>query len=758
MNKRKRIGTILLEGGYITAAQLKDALTDQVDSCKVLGEILVEKGIVSERQVTEALGLQLALPVVEIGRYLVESAPKAAQFLPRGLMEHQRIFPLELQDSGTLLVAIADPLDLAAEEELRSATHLKIKFALTTEREIYSALAMTVGKSVDPVTSSMKRPAEHAVVPDSRKTEIFPPFDVPTLIDDEEKQHDDPSFPREDEPLFNFLEGKKSTPQLGDVLVQNGVIDEEKLSEALQQQSLTGKRLGEILVAEGLITEIKLAEALAAQLKLPLFRLTRYHPMPDAVKLIPRHVAERLRLIPLSIVDDDFLLVAMADPLDLLAQDEVRMITGRELKLGVTTSAEIRDNLDRLYNLQNSIEDAIVEIKDAVSPVDYFAEAKANDAPVIQMVSNVLNQAVREEASDIHIEPCKHNTRVRYRVDGVLYTAFEYPSALHPSVSARVKIMAGMDISERRKPQDGRILIKTAGRSVDLRVSSSPTTRGEKMVLRILDQENSAVGLDRLGLEPDDRVKIQRLCGIPWGILLATGPTGSGKSTTLYSILEKINQPGINIVTIEDPVEYSMDGVTQIHVNEKAGVTFESALRFILRQDPDKIMVGEIRDLSTAQISIRAALTGHFVLSTLHTNDAPTALTRLVEMGVPPFLVAASLSGVIAQRLVRKLCPFCKQEYELDPYTCDALDVPRGSHAWKAKGCNECRQGYKGRRGIYEIMVVDDDLKKMILEEAGNPQLYAAAVERGMKTLRQSGINNALAGLTSMEEVFATTL
>jgi type IV pilus assembly protein PilB len=540
--------------------------------------------------------------------------------------------------------------------------------------------------------------------------------------------------------------------------VQSGVIREDQLTAALLKQSHTGKRLGEILVAEGFMTEIKLAEALSTQLELPLYTLTRYRPMPEAVKEIPRRVAERLRLIPLSFVDGDVLLVVMADPLDLLAQDEVRMITGRELKLGVTTPTEIRNNLDRLYNLQTNLEDAIVEIKDTASPVDHFAEAKANEAPVIQLVSNVLNQAVREEASDIHIEPCRYSARIRYRVDGVLYAAFEYPLTLHPAVSARVKIMAGMDIAERRKPQDGRILIQTAGRSIDLRVNSVPSTRGEKVVLRILDQDNSAVGLERLGLEPDDMLKIQHFCSIPWGILLATGPTGSGKSTTLYSILEKINQPGINIVTIEDPVEYTLDGVTQIHVNEKAGVSFESALRAILRQDPDKVMVGEIRDLKTAQISIRAALTGHFVLSTLHTNDAPSAATRMVEMGVPPFLVAASLSGVIAQRLVRKLCPFCKQEYELDPGTCDALNMPRGSHAWKAIGCNECRQGYKGRMGIYEIMVLDDDLRKMILEGAGNFQLHAAAVERGMKTLRQSGVNSALAGLTSMEEVFATTL
>jgi type IV pilus assembly protein PilB len=561
-------------------------------------------------------------------------------------------------------------------------------------------------------------------------------------------------------PNRNILSMMKSQPKLGDILVQAGVISESQLMETLKKQKLTGKRLGEILISDGVISEIKLAESLSTQLKLPMFTLTRYRPMPEAIKSVPRHVSERLQLIPLSIVEGDLLLVAMANPLDLLAQDEVRMLTGRDLKIGITTASEIQSNLERLYNLQGNLEDAIVEIYgDNELPIDDgVSEAKADDAPVIQLVGNVLDQAVREGASDIHVEPYEKSARIRYRVDGALYTAFDYPVALHAAVSARMKIMAGMDIAERRKPQDGRILIKVSGRRVDLRVSSLPTLHGEKMVLRILDQENATVGLERLGLEADDMEKIDIFCGTPWGIMLVTGPTGSGKSTTLYSILEKINQPDVNLVTVEDPVEYTVAGINQVHVNEKAGMSFEAALRSILRQDPDKVMVGEIRDQKTAQIAIRAALTGHFVLSTLHTNDAPSAATRMIDMGVAPFLVSASLSGVIAQRLVKKLCPFCKEEYEMDPNMCDALHVPHGSHAWKSRGCNECRQGYKGRKGIYEIMLVDDDMRKMILEGASNITLRSEAIRRGMKTLRQSGINTAMAGLTSIEEVFASTL
>ncbi|GHS98445.1 type II secretion system protein E [Synergistales bacterium] len=557
----------------------------------------------------------------------------------------------------------------------------------------------------------------------------------------------------------SFSELMKTQPKLGDVLVQAKAITQEQLEQALQKQKGTGNRLGDIMIYEGIISENRLADALSVQLRIPLFTLTRYRPMQEAIRSVPRSVSERLQLIPLSITDDGVLMIAMSNPLDLLAQDEIRMLTGREIKIGVTTSTEIKNNLDRLYDLQSNLEEAVVEVMgDIEIPQEAFGEANPDDAPVIQLVSNVLEQAVRENASDVHVEPYEKMARVRYRVDGALYTAFDYPVALHPAVSARLKIMSNIDITEKRKPQDGRILIKVAGRRIDLRVSSLPTLHGEKMVMRILDQESTAVGLDRLGFEPDDLEKIDIFCSIPWGILLVTGPTGSGKSTTLYSMLEKINQPDVNIVTVEDPVEYTIPGINQVHVNEKAGLTFESSLRSILRQDPDKIMVGEIRDHDTAQIAIRAALTGHFVLSTLHTNDAPSAATRISDMGVAPFLVSASLSGVIAQRLVRKLCPFCREEYEMPSALCDTLNLPLGTMAWKAVGCSECRQGYKGRKGIYEIMMVDDELRKLILDGVSNIVLRDAAIKKGMKTLRQSGINNAIAGLTTIEEVLTTTL
>ena len=754
---RKKIGEILLRSRRVAPEALQRALEEQAKNPqKRIGAILVELGFLTDRQLTEALGLQFMLPVVKVSDYMANIA--AQNECPRELMEKFNVFPLEFQERGSvLLIAIADPLDVATQDMLRTKLPIPLRFALAPAQEIREALmegrmpgaAAVPGMQRGPVAGAPLGGVQVPLGPIPGQQGVGPaPQGEPEVGQ---------SMNSAIVPSVAALQMKQ--PRLGDVLIQAGAITKEQLAQALQLQKTTGKRLGEIFISEGIISDTRLAEALSTQLRLPLFSLTRYHPMPEAIKMVPRAVAERLSLIPLTIVDDGLLLITMSNPLDLLAQDEIRMLTGRNLKIGISTHEEIAKNLDRLYNLQNNLEEAIVEIDpDTEINKELDVTASTEDAPVIQLVGNLLQQAVREGASDIHVEAYEKSARVRFRVDGQLYTAFEYPVSLHPSVASRIKIMSGMDIAERRKPQDGRILIRVDGRRIDLRASILPTMNGEKAVLRILDQESSNVGLDRLGLEPDDMEKIQMFCEMPWGIMLVTGPTGSGKSTTLYSMLQRINQPDVNIITVEDPVEFSVAGINQVFVNEKAGLTFESALRSILRQDPDKVMVGEIRDQKTAQIAIRAALTGHFVLSTLHTNDAPSAATRMVDMGVAAFLVSASLSGVIAQRLVRRLCPLCREEYELAPKTCEELRVPVGTRAFRARGCNECRNGYKGRRGIYEIMVLDDDLRRMVLEGASNLDLRNAAIEKGMKTLRQSGINAALAGFTSLEEVLTSTL
>lgn len=550
--------------------------------------------------------------------------------------------------------------------------------------------------------------------------------------------------------------------RLGDLLVDSGAITPEELDHALTEQKTTGLRLGETLVKSGAITEGKLLEALSNHLNLQIYSLSRYRPMPEALRMIPENVARRLHAIPLSVEDGHTLLIAMSDPLDIIAQDEIRMFTGMDIKVGITSPSEIDLNLERLYTIQDSLEDASIELMDVtVDDLDLtqaMGEANPDDAPVIQLVNNVIEQAVRDGASDIHIEPFEKGTRVRYRIDGQLFNAYDFPKHLHPAVSSRMKIMSGMDISEKRRPQDGRILLRVLGRRVDLRVSSLPTIYGEKIVIRILDQGNAMVGLAKLGLDPEDKALVDKVCAAPYGIVLVTGPTGSGKSTTLYSILEQINKPEVNVVTVEDPVEYTMHGIGQVQVNERAGLTFNSTLRSILRQDPDKIMVGEIRDGETAQLAIRAALTGHLVLSTLHTNDAPSAAIRLADMGIQPFLVSSSLLTVIAQRLVRNLCPSCKQHYHLPSNIIKTLGVPEGTEAYRPVGCNDCRgTGYRGRSAIFEIMEVTENIRQLIVAGASADVLRNQALQNGMKSLRQSGIVKILEGKTSVEEVLTTT-
>ncbi len=550
--------------------------------------------------------------------------------------------------------------------------------------------------------------------------------------------------------------------RFGEILREYDLVSQEQLDNALKIQKTSTKRLGEILVSINAMTLTQVAETLAVQLELQFIQLDRYQANADAIKLIPKNTAERLKLIPLQLDEDGTLLITMADPLDLYAQDEIKLLTGHNIRIATSGKDDITRNLQRIYDLSTTLGDVMSGIEslgDAYTTLSATTVvAGPDDAPLIELVNDMIQSAVRDEASDIHVEAYEQMSRIRFRVDGALFVHFEYPVSLHPSVVSRIKIMSGMDISEKRKPQDGRILTVIDDRHIDLRVSSLPTMSGEKIVMRILDRDNTGVELEQLGFDEDDMKYINEFCEMPWGIMLATGPTGSGKSTTLYSMLKRISHPDINIVTVEDPVEFYIPGINQVNVNEKAGLTFDSALRSILRQDPDKIMIGEIRDTDTAQIAIRSALTGHFVLSTLHTNDAPSAATRIIDMGIQPFLLSASLSGVVAQRLVRSLCPYCKEEYLIDEQTCEKFHIPTGATAFRPIGCQNCRNGYKGRRGIYEIMMINDDLREMILKGADNLELREAAIKNGMKTLRQAGINAALTGATSLEEVLSSTL
>lgn len=551
----------------------------------------------------------------------------------------------------------------------------------------------------------------------------------------------------------------KRPQRLGDLLVHAGAITEEDLQQALEKQKKDPRRLGELLVGEGIITERNLAQALAVQLKTNVVSLSRFRPMSDALQQVPEDVAKRLNVLPMSILDDGRLSIAMSDPLDIFAIDELRMLTGRDIQVSVATASDVRRSLEHAYAVQESLQDAMFEVVQERGEGEAMEPLSSEDEPVIKLVNSILEQAVREGASDLHIEIQEETTRVRLRVDGTLFDAFDFPKNLSPAVLSRFKIMADMDITEKRKPQDGRILVRILQRHIDLRVSTLPTIYGEKLVIRILDQDNAIVGLENLGLTAEERSTLDDLINVPYGIILLTGPTGSGKSTTVYSLLERINKPEVNIITLEDPVEYTIRGVNQVQVDERIGRTFSNTLRYVLRQDPDKLMIGEIRDTETAQLAIRSALTGHLVLSTLHTNDAPSAVNRLVDMGVAPFLVSSTLSTIISQRLVRTLCSSCKKPYEPSAALSHSLGLPEGLTLYQPVGCDDCRgTGYRGRTGIYEIMIVNEEIRKGILDGAATSRLRELALQEGMVPLRQGGLRKVQEGLTSLEEVLHVTM
>jgi len=552
-------------------------------------------------------------------------------------------------------------------------------------------------------------------------------------------------------------------PLLGQILVEQGYILPEQLEMALKEQTATNLRIGEILVKNGWVTEKDLAEAISKQTKYPFVSLSMFRPMQEAIETIPESMARRLEVVPLSIDENaNKLTVAISDPFNILALDEIRMITGMDLDIMIATLSDIKRAIESFYSVKSSIDRALIEVVEEESTEFDLSREEAvsiDDAPVVKLVNTILGQAVESGASDVHVEPFESETRVRYRIDGVLFDMLTFPKHLHPPVSSRIKIMSGMDIAEKRHPQDGRILLRAAGRRIDIRVSSLPAIYGEKLVLRLLDQATAMVGLEKLGLDPEEKVVLDKIIEVPYGIILVTGPTGSGKSTTLYSILQTLNSYDVNITTVEDPVEYTIAGVNQVQINEKAGLTFDTVLRSILRQDPDIILVGEMRDTETAQLAVRAALTGHLVLSTLHTNDAPSSIIRMVDMGIPSFLVSSSVVAVMAQRLVRKLCPSCKVPYELPQDVAESLGLDGFTTVYKPLGCDECRgTGYRGRTAIFEIMPMTEEIRRAVMTGATSDDLRAMAIRQGMRTLRVSGAKKVKDGITSADEVLSVTL
>ena len=561
-------------------------------------------------------------------------------------------------------------------------------------------------------------------------------------------------------------------PLLGAILEQKFGLSEAKLLEALNVQQTKGGRLGEALLKIRAIEEDLLLQALAMQFEMPwLPHLDVTQVDQQWIKKVPIHFARRYRVLPLK-VDDGLIVVATTDPLETAALDDLRLLLGMPVKAVLTSAVSLMSCLNRAYDEAASPTGAEQVMEDiaASENLDKIAHEldepqdlldATDEAPIIRLVNSVLFQAVRQRASDIHFESFERGLVVRYRIDGVLYPILTPPKHLQSSIIARLKIMAGLNIAEKRLPQDGRFAIRTAGKDVDLRVSVLPTSHGERVVLRLLEKENRLLNLNEMGFSPERLHTIQQLIRLTHGILLVTGPTGSGKTTTLYAALSEINAPDKNIITVEDPVEYQLLGIGQMQVNPKINLTFAAGLRSILRQDPDVIMIGEIRDRETAEIAIHASLTGHLVFSTLHTNDAASAATRLIDMGIEPFLVASSVVAVLAQRLIRKVCPDCKQAYQPDDEELIRLGVVPGKNKptfYRGTGCPACTQtGYRGRTGIHELLVLDDEIRRLIGNKADAAVIRQAAVAHGMVLLKEEAAEKIFAGITTTEEVMRMT-
>ncbi len=563
------------------------------------------------------------------------------------------------------------------------------------------------------------------------------------------------------------------TTRLGELLVREKLISLQQLRQAQEEQRKSGSKLGYALAKLGFITDGEITNFLSSQYRVPAIDLSQVEPDKELTKLVTREVCERHHIVPVSRAGSS-VTVAMADPTNLNAIDDIKFLTGYNVDVVVASETAITELIERSYSATESYDEMLADFND--EEIDFEVgsedvnvhelEKEAEGAPVVRLVNAILLNAIQKGASDIHIEPYEKKLRVRYRIDGVLIPEMEPPMKLKNPLVSRLKIMSSLDIAERRLPQDGRIKLKLGkGREMDFRVSVLPCQYGEKIVLRLLDKSNLQLDMTKLGFDPKPLEDFKWAIGQPWGMVLVTGPTGSGKTTSLYSALADLNKETTNISTAEDPVEYSLQGINQVQMHDEIGLNFAMALRAFLRQDPDIIMVGEIRDFETAEIAVKAALTGHLVLSTLHTNDAPSTISRLLNMGVEPFLITASVNLILAQRLARKVCAECAQQVRLDPRVIADLGTTEQyfqqmqAQPRKGAGCKTCNgSGYKGRVALYEVMRFNEGLKEMVLQGASTAELKAAAIKNGMSTLRMSGIVKVMAGVTTPEEIMRVTM
>ena len=561
--------------------------------------------------------------------------------------------------------------------------------------------------------------------------------------------------------------------RLGDLLIKERLITKEQLDKALQEQRASGNRLGYSLVKLGFVQETEITKMLARQFRMPAVDLSRFEVDPKIVKMIPADIALKHLVLPLK-KEGRTLTVAMADPTNMGVIDDLKFVTRYDIFPVIAGEYTLRTAIDKYYEQVDAQLDVLLkemgedgaadelEIVQEQEESELAGAAMADDAPVVKLINAILTDAVKRGASDIHVEPFEHEIRVRYRIDGALEEVMKPPMKLKAALTSRIKIMSSLNIAERRVPQDGRIKLKMGKRVIDFRVSVLPVLFGEKIVMRILDKGNLTLDLSKFGFEPKSEADLMKAILNPYGMVLVTGPTGSGKTTTLYSALSRVNTMEVNIMTAEDPVEYNLMGINQVQVRNDIGMTFAAALKAFLRQDPNIIMVGEIRDIETGSIAIKAALTGHLVLSTLHTNDAPSTITRMIDMGIEPFNVSSAVNLIVAQRLVRRICKECKAEATYDAVELKALGTTEkeweGVTFYKGTGCETCAgSGYKGRAGLYEVMALSPELRRQILRGASTAEIQAQAVAEGMLTLRMDGIVKIKKGVTTLEEVVKET-
>ncbi len=566
---------------------------------------------------------------------------------------------------------------------------------------------------------------------------------------------------------------KSLRDRLVEILEKSEVLKKGQLEKSISIQQKSGGSLGKILVEQGFISHQDLMVFLSQQLNIPPIDLSKYKIDPDIIKLIPEKIARQYKLIPISRLGNT-LTVAMSDPTNIIAMDDMKTLTNYAIDLVIATEQNIESAISNYYaaGSEAAISSIIAEGEGSGEELEVVEEekvdvseisAESKKAPVVKVVSMILNEALNKRASDVHIEPQEKSLRVRYRVDGRLQDALSIPKSNQRAIIARLKIMSKLDITETRLPQDGRFKIKFRDKEIDFRVSVLPVSFGNKIVLRALDKSSLSMGLEKLGFSPEPLKNFKAALKRPYGMILITGPTGSGKSTTLYSILSQLNTLDKNIVTIEDPVEYQLEGITQVQANPDIGLTFSSGLKSLLRQSPDIVMIGEIRDFETADIAIKASLTGQLVLSTLHTNDAPSAITRLVDMGIEPFLIASSVIMTAAQRLCRKICPYCKEKYEIPRSVLERIganieELAKKKTFYRGKGCKRCNNtGYLGRIGTLETFIIDDTIRELILKKSSADEIKKYAVSKGMKTLRENALKKFAEGLTTLEEVLRIT-